>query len=98
MPHFFAFGGMNLIFAAIAVSMVVRAFRGGGGRRYREFAQPPGPVLLEDARVPRLQAEVDELRTQVERLTAAESFYAQLQGPGAEPARLAEARATAGSA
>ena len=51
-----------------------------------------------DAQVARLQAEVDELRTQVERLTAAETFYAQLQRPGAEPGRLAEARATAGSA
>jgi hypothetical protein len=43
-----------------------------------------------DAQVARLQAEVDELRTQVERLTAAESFYSQLQGPArAEHARLA---------
>jgi hypothetical protein len=81
-PHFFAFGGMNLIFAAIAISMVVRAFRGGEGRRhrYRELEQQ-GPVLLEDPRVPRLQAEVDELRQQVDRLAAAESFYAQLQAP-----------------
>jgi hypothetical protein len=79
--HFFAFNGMQLIFAAIAVSMVVRAFRGGGGRRYHEMAPPPGPVLLEDPRVPRLQAEVDELRQQVERLNAAESFYAQLNAP-----------------
>ncbi|HEV7589568.1 MAG TPA: hypothetical protein VGO40_15745 [Longimicrobium sp.] len=56
---------------------------------------PPAP----DAQVARLQAEVDELRVQVERLTAAESFYAQLQRPaGAEHARLAETRATAGSA
>ena len=84
MGHFFAFGGMNLIFAAIAVSIVVRAFRGGGGRRYPEIA-PPGPVLLEDPRVPRLQAEVDELRQQVERLAAAESFYAQLQAPAPKP-------------
>jgi hypothetical protein len=76
---------MNLIFAAIAISMVVRAFRGGGGgRRYREFQQQ-APVLLEDPRVPRLQAEVDELRTQVERLAAAESFYAQLQAPAPKP-------------
>jgi len=81
---FFAFGGMNLIFAAIAVSIVVRAFR-GGGRRYPEMAPPPGPVLLEDPRVPRLQAEVDELRQQVERLAAAESFYAQLQAPAPKP-------------
>ena len=81
--HFFAFNGMNLIFAAIAVSMVVRAFR-GGRPRYPEMA-PPGPVLLEDPRVPRLQAEVDELRQQVERLAAAESFYAQLQAPAPRP-------------
>ena len=47
---------------------------------------PPVP----DAQVARLQAEVDELRVQVERLSAAESFYAQLQGPAkAEHARLA---------
>jgi hypothetical protein len=39
--------------------------------------------------VARLQAEVDELRQQVERLTAAESFYAQLQGPGASPSERA---------
>ena len=43
------------------------------------------PVLLEDPRVPRLQAEVDELRQQVERLAAAESFYAQLQAPAPKP-------------
>ncbi|HVG46389.1 MAG TPA: hypothetical protein VM890_16715 [Longimicrobium sp.] len=55
---------------------------------------PPGP----DPQVARLQTEVDELRLQVERLTTAESFYAQLQRPGADPARLAgAARATAGS-
>jgi hypothetical protein len=85
LPHFFAFGGMQLVFAAIAVSMVVRAFRSGeGGRRYRELG-PPGPVLLEDPRVPQLQSEVDELRQQVERLTAAESFYAQLQAPAPKP-------------
>jgi len=54
---------------------------------------PAGP----DPQVARLQAEVDELRVQVERLTAAESFYSQLQGPaGAEHARLA--RASTGSA
>jgi hypothetical protein len=47
---------------------------------------PPAP----DAQVARLQAEVDELRVQVERLSAAEQFYSQLQGPArAEPARLA---------
>ena len=80
MGHFFAFNGIQLIFAAIAISMVVRAFRGGGRQQYQELA-PQAPVLLEDPRVPRLQAEVDELRQQVERLAAAESFYAQLAAP-----------------
>lgn len=79
--HFFAFNGMSILFAAIGVSMVVRAFRsGGGGRRYRDL-EPPRPVMLEDPRVPQLQAEMDELRQQVDRLSAAESFYAQLQAP-----------------
>lgn len=85
MPHFFAFNGMQLIFAAIAFSIAARAFRGGGGRRYHQELAPPGPVLLEDPRVPRLQAEVDELRQQVERLSAAESFYAQLNAPAPKP-------------
>jgi hypothetical protein len=35
--------------------------------------------------VPRLQAELDELRQQVDRLTAAETFYAQLQAPAPKP-------------
>ena len=59
-------------------------------RRGRVAAQVAAPVPHEQ--VARLQAEVDELRTQVERLTAAESFYAQLKDPSAassEPARLA---------
>jgi len=59
-------------------------------RRGRAAAQlPAAPVP--DEQVARLQAEIDELRTQVERLSAAESFYAQLQRPAAappEPARL----------
>jgi hypothetical protein len=83
LQHIFGFGAWNLILAAIAVSMVVRAFRSGGGHDHR-LAQP-GPVLLEDPRVPRLQAEVDELRQQVDRLTAAETFYAQLQAPAPKP-------------
>ena len=82
---FFFPPGIDFVFVAIGVSMVVRAFRGGGGRRYREL-EPPPPVRLEDPRVPQLQSEVDELRQQVERLAAAESFYAQLQaGPPSRP-------------
>jgi hypothetical protein len=49
--------------------------------RRRPVAQLAAPVP--DPQVARLQAEVDELRLQVERLTAAESFYAQLQRPTA---------------
>jgi hypothetical protein len=57
-------------------------------RRGKPVVQLPSPAP--DAQVARLQAEVDELRTQVERLTAAESFYAQLQrSGGADHARLA---------
>ena len=59
-------------------------------RKGRAVGQPlAAPVP--DEQVARLQAEIDELRTQVERLSAAESFYAQLQRPtaeAAEPARL----------
>lgn len=73
-------GGMEFVFVAIGVSMVIRAFRGGGGRRYR-FDQPQPPVMLEDPRVAQLQAEVEDLRTQVDRLKDAESFYAQLNAP-----------------
>jgi hypothetical protein len=77
-----AFNGMNFLFFAIGVSMIIGALRSGRGRRYRDL--PPmaqQPTLLEDPRVPRLQAEIDELRGEVERLAAAESFYAQLNAP-----------------
>lgn len=62
-------------------------------KRGRTVAQlpPTGP----DPQVARLQAEVDDLRMQVERLTAAEAFYAQLQRPGGAAAALPNA--TAGS-
>lgn len=83
--HFFAFNGMQFLFAAIGVSMVVKAWRGGARHRYPEMGPPPQQTLLEDPRVPRLQAEVDELRAQVDRLAAAESFYAQLSAPAPTP-------------
>jgi hypothetical protein len=47
----------------------------------RPPAQLAPPTPAPDAEVLRLQAEVDELRTQVEQLRAAESFYAQLRAP-----------------
>jgi hypothetical protein len=76
---------MSFMFFAIGMAIIISAIRGGRGRRYRDLGQPQGPVLLEDPRVPRMQAEIDELRTQVERLTAAESFYAQLNAPAPAP-------------
>jgi hypothetical protein len=79
-------GGIDFIFAAIAVSMVVKSVRGGGGNWRRRDRDLPAPIQTEDPRVGMLQAEVDDLRTQVERLAAAEQFYAQLRAP-APPAR-----------
>lgn len=69
---------------AASAGMVIRSVSSGVARirAARQPAQlPPAP----DPRVPQMQAELDELRTQVERLAAAQSFYAQLQ-PGAAPA------------
>ncbi len=81
----FFFHGMDFIFAGIGISIAARAIssvRGGG--RYRNMPHvSPQPALLEDPRVPQLQAEVEDLRTQVERLAATESFYAQLNAPAA---------------
>jgi hypothetical protein len=68
----------------VIISIGATISRLRGGRRPVRVA-PPVP----DPQVARLQAEVDELRVQVERLTAAESFYAQLQQPERSPAALA---------
>ena len=69
--------------AIVIVSIGATINRLRGLRRPVELA-PPMP----DPQVARLQAEVDELRVQVERLTAAESFYAQLQQPERTPAAI----------
>lgn len=85
----FVFNGMEFIFAAIAFAIFARGvatIRGQGRHALPPSQQPPVPV--EDPRVTLLQAEVDELRTQVQRLAAAESFYAQLGAP-ASPAPAA---------
>ena len=74
--------GIEFLFVAIGVSMVVRAVRGGGRQRNRDLPPyPQQPARLEDPRVAQLQTEVEELRTQVERLKDAETFYAQLNAP-----------------
>jgi hypothetical protein len=78
------FGGIDFVFAAIGISIVARAIRGGGrSRRFDgpdpRYAALPQPAA--DPRVPQLLAEVEELRAQVERLQDAQSFYAQLSAP-----------------
>lgn len=85
MLHPALFGGIDFVFVAIGVSIVVRAIRSGGGRRWRDLP-PQQPVVLEDPRVPQLMAELDELRNHVDRLNAAESFYAQLNAPSPQGA------------
>jgi len=78
------------LFPAMAVSagIVIRSVGNAIGkiRASRQPAQlaPMGP----DPHVLQLQAELDELRTQVERLSTAQSFYAQL-GPVSAPAAAA---------
>jgi hypothetical protein len=67
---------------AASAGIVIRSVSSGVARirAARQPAQlPPAP----DPQVAQMQAELDELRTQVERLTAAQSFYAQLQPVGA---------------
>ncbi|HYH82377.1 MAG TPA: hypothetical protein VEX86_21475 [Longimicrobium sp.] len=80
---FMDFNGMDFIFAAIGISIAVRAISAAGFGRNRLPPEQAQPVQLEDPRVPHLQAEVEALRTQVERLAATETFYAQLNAPRA---------------
>ncbi len=71
---------------AVSAGIVIRSIGNAIGRvrdaRQPKTVPPAGP----DPQVLQLQAEVDELRTQVERLAAAQSFHAQLQ-LAAPPAR-----------
>jgi hypothetical protein len=61
---------------AISFRIMIRAVADGMAQvRAASHARPVAP----DPQVARLQAEVEELRAQVERLSTAESFYAQLQ-------------------
>ena len=71
---------------AASAGIVIRSISNGVAR-IRASRQPAQLTPAADPRVPQMQAELDELRTQVERLSAAQSFYAQLQ-PGAAPARV----------
>jgi hypothetical protein len=77
------------MFIGIGVAIAARAIGNARAMRYRGELPPQhhSPALLEDPRVPHLQAEVEDLRTQVERLAAADRFYAQLNaGAPAAPA------------
>ena len=78
--------GIEILMIGVAASMVIRAVRGGARGRFQPY-QPPPALPAPDPRVEQLQAEVDDLRSQVERLHAAEQFYAQLQAP-ASPAAV----------
>ena len=67
--------------AATSAAIVIMSISAGIARiraSRRPVQLPPAP----DPRMALMQVEIDDLRTQVERLTAAQSFYAQLQ-PGA---------------
>jgi hypothetical protein len=72
---------------AISAGIVIRSI-GSTVMRLRAAKQqalsPPAP----DPRMAQMQAEIEDLRTQVERLSAAQSFYAQL-GAGSAPAHAA---------
>jgi len=88
-PWFFLalFPVAAMSFGIVVVSIGATISRLKRGRQPVEL-----PPAAPDPQVARLQAEVDELRTQVERLSAAEAFYAQLQRPG-EAAALPHATA-----
>ena len=71
---------------AVSAGIVIRSIgtaiaRVREGRAPAVPAPPPAVAALPDPQVARLQAEIDELRTQLERMAAAESFYAQLNAP-----------------
>jgi hypothetical protein len=70
---------MSFLFFAIGVTIIISALR-RNRERDRDLPAPREPVLLEDPRVARMQAEVEELRSEVRRLAASESFR-QLQPP-----------------
>ena len=73
---------MSFLFFAIGVSIIIGALSKARGRRdYPQMPPMAQQTLLQDPRVPQMQAEIDELRAHVERLAAAESFYAQLNAP-----------------
>ena len=91
-PPWFFLALFPVLAASVGIVVVTVGATVSRIRRGKPVVQLAPPVP--DAQVARLQAEVDELRTQVERLTAAESFYAQLQRPGSAAAeRLAGAGA-----
>ncbi|HET7464144.1 MAG TPA: hypothetical protein VFJ82_23000 [Longimicrobium sp.] len=79
------FGGIDFMFIGIGVAIAARAVGSARAMRYRRMPLDAQPTPIADPRVPMLQAEVEELRTQVERLSAAEHFYAQLNAPAASP-------------
>ena len=91
LPWVFGIIVLGVPATAIAIRIAARPLLEGLAR-LREASHPhlaPAP----DPRVEALQAELSSLRDRVDRLSAVEEFYAQLQAPGgaapATPAALA---------
>jgi len=72
---------------AISAGIVIRSI-GSAVARLRAGREPVQLLPAPDPRMAQMQAEIEELRTQVDRLSAAQAFYAQL-GPVAAPAHAA---------
>ncbi len=70
---------------AISVRIAARPLLEGLAH-LRQAGHPVAPGAAPDPRVDALQAEMSTLRERVDRLSAVEEFYAQLQAPGARPA------------
>ncbi|HEU4561568.1 MAG TPA: hypothetical protein VFS20_27330 [Longimicrobium sp.] len=68
---------------AVSVGIVVRSVGTAIGRIRAGRAPVQLPPPGSSPQMAQIQAELDELRTQVERLSAAQAFYAQLQPVGA---------------
>lgn len=68
---------------ALSARVMLRA---GADTLMRVRSAPPPAAVEPAGRVQALEREVEDLRAQVERLTTAESFYAQLQAPTAQSA------------
>lgn len=73
-----------------AARMIIRALADGIARvKAASHPSVVAPDPTQGQRIAQLEAEVSSLRDEVGRLSAVESFYAQLQGPRAPGERVA---------